>query len=159
MKKINRSHILALLAVLLAATCALSVIAPMRFDGQRQEREREVKRRLVKIRHAEEQYRKAHSVYAEDFKLLVESGLLADSLQYIPYTEGKRFELTTSTVTSKSGRDVPTMECGATYNDYLNGLDGNSVANLIEEANNAGRYPGLKIGDITTANDNAGNWE
>ena len=44
-------------------------------------------------------------------------------------------------------------------NQHLSGLDENSIANLIEEANNAGRYPGLKIGDITTPNDNAGNWE
>ena len=51
------------------------------------------------------------------------------------------------------------MECYAGYDDYLSGLDAGSIANLTEEANNAGRYPGLKIGDITTPNDNAGNWE
>jgi len=159
MMKINRSHILLLLACVLCVTCALSVLAPMRFDGQRQVREQAVKERLMKIRHAEEKYRKAHGEYAGDFKSLVEGGFLADSLQYIPYSENKKFDLTTTTITGKSGRNVPAMECGATYNNYLSGLDENSISNLIEAANNAGRYPGLKIGDTTTANDNAGNWE
>ena len=37
------------------------------------------------------------------------------------------------------------MECGAQYQQYLKGLNENSVANLIEEANNTGQYPGVKI--------------
>lgn len=159
MKKISDSWVLALLAAALCVVCVLSVYTPIRFDSQQEERSRAVKQRLVQIRNAEEKYRRAHGVYAGDFPTLVSSGLLADSLQYIPYTEGLRFDLTATTVTGKSGRDVPLMECGAKFNDYLAGLDENRIANLIEEANNAGRYPGLKIGDISTPNDNAGNWE
>ncbi len=59
----------------------------------------------------------------------------------------------------KSGRQVPVMQCGATYDQYLKGLDGNAVANLTEKANMSGRFPGLMIGDITQPNENAGNWE
>lgn len=159
MIKINNNHLLAFLAAALAAVCVMSICSPLRFDKERDAREQAVKERLVKIRHAEERYRKANGVYAGDFSLLTGSGFLADSLQYIPFTDNKRFDLTATTLTGKSGRQVPLMECGAKYNDYLSGLDENSTANLIEEANNAGRYPGLKIGDITTPNDNAGNWE
>lgn len=159
MKKISNNYILALLAVALGVVCFMSIYTPMRFDEQRDVRERAVKQRLIKIRYAEEKYRKANGVYAEDFAELVKCGLLADSLQYIPYADGVRFELVTTTVLGKSGRQMPLMECGAKYNDYLDGLDENSVANLIEVANNSGRYPGLKIGDIITPNDNAGNWE
>lgn len=159
MKDKYKNGLLALLAVLLAFTCTLSVCSPMRFDEKRAERERAVKERLLKIRHAQELYRKSNGVYAADFRLLIGSGLMADSLRIIPYSENKQFDLITTTLEGKSGRSVPLMECGAKYNDYLNGLDENSIANLIEEANNAGRYPGLKIGDITTPNDNAGNWE
>ena len=54
---------------------------------------------------------------------------------------------------------MPLMECGAQYQQYLNGLDENSIANLVEAANEAGLYPGLKIGDLITPNNNAGNWE
>lgn len=159
MRKVNSNYILVLLAALLCVVCFMSVYSPMRFDGQQEVRERAVKERLLKIRSAEEKYRKLHGCYAGDFAALVNSGLLADSLRYIPFAEKRVFDLTSTTVTGKSGRVVPLMECGAKYNDYLDGLDENSIANLIEQANNAGRYPGLKIGDISSPTDNAGNWE
>ncbi|MDO4161097.1 MAG: hypothetical protein Q4D41_11625 [Prevotellaceae bacterium] len=159
MKKVNNNHILGVLVIALIAICIMSVSSPIRFEKQQSIRERAVKERLIKIRYAEEKYRKANGIYTGDFSVLVNSGLLADSLQYIPYTEKKRFDLVATNQIGKSGRNVPLMECGAKYNDYLSGLDKNSISNLIEEANNAGRYPGLKIGDITTPNDNAGNWE
>ena len=144
MIKISNNHILALIAAILAITCVMSVCSPIRFERQQAGREQAVKERLVKIRYAD---------------ILVREGYLADSLQYIPFAGKKKFDLTATTQISKSGRQIPLMECGAMYNDYLSGLAENSIANLIEEANNAGRYPGLKIGDITTPNDNAGNWE
>ena len=159
MVKISRNYILGVLAAALAVVCALSIYAPIRFDRLRAEREQAVKQRLVKIRYAEERYRKANGTYTDDFGELVKHGYLADSLQYIPFTEGKKFDIAVNTQIGKSGRQIPLMECGAGYEDYLEGLDGNSISNLIEEANNAGRYPGLKIGDLITPNDNAGNWE
>ncbi len=159
MAMIRRKHILGLLAVLLALACVASIYSPIRFDNERDVRELAVKRRLVGIRQAEERYRKAHGTYASDFKQLVAGGYLADSLRLIPFSEGKEFSLTVTTQIGKSGRTIPLMECGAMYADYLSGLDENSISNLIEEANEAGKYPGLKIGDITTPNDNAGNWE
>ena len=58
----------------------------------------------------------------------------------------------------KSGKQIPLMECSAAYEDYLDGLDEEAIMNVTEEANYAGRFPGLKIGDITKDNDNAGNW-
>jgi hypothetical protein len=51
------------------------------------------------------------------------------------------------------------MECGARYDEYLQGLDADEVSNLTDEAMGAGRFPGLKIGDLETPNNNAGNWE
>lgn len=159
MKKISNNIILAVLAAALCAVCFMSVYTPMRFDSQQEVRGRAVKERLVKIRQAEERYRRQHGVYAGDFATLIGGGFMSDSLQYIPYSDKRRFDLAATTVTGRSGRQTPLMECGAKFNDYLGGLDENSIANLIEEANNAGRYPGLKIGDISTPNDNAGNWE
>lgn len=158
-KKISNNLILGILAATLAVTCGLSVYSPIRFDRQKKIREQAVKERLIKIRYAEEKYRKDNGEYAGDFTKLIKGGYLADSLQYIPFTENKQFTLSTNVLTGKSGRQIPLMECTAGYEEYLSGLNGNSISNLIEEANNAGRYPGLKIGDVTTPNDNAGNWE
>lgn len=159
MKKFNHIYMLMVLSALLLIVCCMSIYSPLRFQQQQEEREAAVKHRLIQIRHAEELYRKSKGTYAGTFHELTVHGLLADSLQYVPYTDGKRFDLAVSMHLGESGRQVPLMECGALYSDYLQGLDENSVANLIEEANNTGRYPGLKIGDLTTPNDNAGNWE
>lgn len=146
-------------AAILGVACIMSVNAPLRFDRERSERETAVKRRLVQIRHAEERYRQKHGAYAADLRTLVNGGYLADSLQYVPHSGGQRFDIAVSIHTTPSGRTMPTMECGAEYSAYLKGLDGNAVANLTATAENAGRYPGLRIGNITTPNDNRGNWE
>ena len=86
-------------------------------------------------------------------------GFVADSIQYIPYSNGKVFELEKSVVTNKSGVVQNVMECRATYDDYLQGLRSREVSNLKDMAEKTERYPGLKIGDLYTANNNAGNWE
>ena len=93
-----------------------------------------------------------------DFQTLIKGKYLQESLQYIPYSDGKKFTLSATTIVSKSGKQIPLMECGASYEDFLNGLDENAVQELIDNAMISGAYPGLKIGDITTDNNNAGNW-
>lgn len=143
----------------LAAMCCISVMSPIRFENEQAKREAAVKQRLLKIRTAEERYKAKAGTYTGSFKELVGKGFLADSLQYIPYSEGRKFELSATTQISKSGRTVPLMECGAPYEAYLEGLDQEAIAGLVEKANDSGGYPGLKIGDITQAGDIAGNWE
>lgn len=157
--KLNNSFLLLCSVIVLALLCFLSIDSPMRFDRQRAGREGEVKSRLIKIRMAEEQYRARNGRYAGNFDTLVRIGLLADSLRYIPYTDKKQFTLHASSMVGKSGQQIPLMECGALYVQYLQGLDKNSVSNIVDEANATGRYPGLKIGDLETPNNNAGNWE
>lgn len=157
MKKINA--ILSVVVVVLLVLCVMSVYAPIRFDRQRQQREAAVRQRLMVIRAAAERFRRDHAVYTGSLRALVDSGYMADSVQFVPYSGGKRFRLAASTVTTRSGRTVPVMECSATYDEYLRGLDANSVGNLVSAADASGRFPGLKIGDLETPNDNNGNWE
>lgn len=161
MKKLflKNNFLLTLCVLVLVVIAYLSVDAPMRFEREQARRETAVKQRLVKIRTAEEKYRLRKGVYTGDFAELTRMGLLADSLRFIPYSDHQTFALQATSIIGKTGKHIPLMECGASYEQYLEGLDHNSVANLIEEANNAGRYPGLRIGDITTPNNNIGNWE
>lgn len=139
---------LALCAVALAAVCVASILGPVRFGKERRLRERAVVVRLSAIRAAELNYLRNHGVYTADFGTLVGGGYLADSLQYVPFGGGRRFDLAATVQVSVSGRRLPLVECGATYDAYLDGLDANSVANLIEEANRSGRYAGIRMGDI-----------
>ena len=138
----------------------LSVMKPISFEKQQKERETAVKACLIKIRNAEEKYRQKTGVYTGDLSILIKTGLLKKEEQYIPYSEtGKKFTLQATVQLSKSGHQIPLMECGASYNDYLQGLNKDDISNITEQANTQGRYPGLRIGDITEPNDNAGNWE
>lgn len=156
----RRTNIILTICVLaLAVLCYLSVSAPIRFGREQAQREESVKHRLLQIRSAEERYRKTTGLYTESFDTLVAHGYMADSLRYIPYSGGQVFSLAVTVQVAKSGRTFPLMECAAPYNSYLDGLDATSVANLTEAANASGRYAGLKIGDIDTPTDNAGNWE
>lgn len=156
---LKNNYLLTACVLLLAVVCWMSIDAPVHFESERTQRETAVKERLVAIRQAEERYRARHGVYTADFATLVSSRLLADSVQYVPFADGHRFSLTATTTIGKSGQQIPLMECGATYDDYLSGLDRHAVAALTEEAHEAGRYPGLKIGDLSEANGNQGNWE
>lgn len=156
----NKTNFILLLCVaVLIAVCALSVSEPIRFQRETARREAAVKERLVAIRLAEEQYRKDVGAYSGSFDVLISKGYLKQGYQYIPFDGTEKFSLSATTQLSKSGKQMPLMECGAQYQQYLNGMDENSVANLIETANESGRYPGLKIGDLTQPNNNAGNWE
>ncbi|MCH4146919.1 MAG: hypothetical protein LKG25_01690 [Prevotella sp.] len=157
--KIKINYILSLAVILLVILCILSVCSPMRFQKEQDKRETAVKGYLVKIRFAEEQYLKKKGTYCNSLKALVDSGYMADSLQYIPFSGRKAFALSTTMMREKSGRQIPLMECSANMGDYLKGLDDNQVQNLINEANESGAFAGLKIGDTSTPNDNAGNWE
>lgn len=155
--KLNINYILAACAITLFALCLLSIWQPIHFDKEVAKREQAVKERLAKIRTAEEKYKLRHSTYTANWNLLTKEKLLDEAMQYIPGTN-KRFDLTVSMIVGKNGKQIPLMECGATYEDYLEGLNDDGIQQLTDKANYAGLYPGLKIGDITTDNNNAGNW-
>jgi hypothetical protein len=151
--------ILAVCVLALVLICIASVCAPIRFSHERKERETAVKESLIAIRQAEKKYLEKNGCYCGSFDELVRKGYLDKKTQYIPFSNNKKFELLVSSQIMRSGKQVPLIECGASYSDYLDGLDKNKISELTENADASGIYPGLKFGDITTFNDNAGNWE
>ena len=144
-------------ALVLTVVCVLSVARPLRFNSQRQEREQLVKERLTDIREAQERFFARHGRYAARWHELTDSGYLKQGAQQIPYSEGEEFELSLSVTADATQR--PLMQCAALYQQYLKGLDSTAIAAATEQAVNEGLYPGLKIGDLTSDNGNAGNWE
>jgi len=90
-------------------------------------------------------------------------GFEADSLRYIPFSQGDTFELVACPNTTRSGSIIQVMECNAPDSSFLKGMGkaGNRlIYNRNEEANAKGAYAGLKIGDAgNNWNNNAGNWE
>jgi len=90
-------------------------------------------------------------------------GFVADSMRYIPFSQGDTFELIACPNTTRSGTIIQVMECNAPDSSFLKGM-GKAGQRLIynrnEEANAKGAYAGLKIGDAgNNWNNNAGNWE
>ncbi|MBP5278211.1 MAG: hypothetical protein J6Z18_06980 [Prevotella sp.] len=157
-KHIN-NIILALTALLLALVCMSIVLAPIRFSKEREQREQAVKSSLTAIRQAQEKYCKNYGEYAHSFAKLIQEGLLPDTLQYVPYAGHERFKMATGMFQTKSGKQIPLMECSVDYKTFLKGLSKSEIRRITEEALRAGKFPGMKIGDLTTPNDNAGNWE
>ena len=77
-----------------------------------------------------------------------------DTLRYVPFTNKAEFEMDTAQVTA-SGLPVKVFEAKVLNTVLLHGLD----ERLIATFNDGKDYPGLKVGSLTEANNNAGNWE
>lgn len=86
-------------------------------------------------------------------------GINPDSLCFVPFTDGAKFEMAASSITTSSGLVIPVFEARVANRVYLKGLDNQERINLDDMAEQLGRYPGLKVGSIEEANNNAGNWE
>ncbi len=163
---------LVLCVVLLACLCYVSIRVPVRFDEARRQREAAVKARLVDIRRAQAAYHERHGrrftacfdtliqfLRSDSMRVGGEGGSCPDSLRYIPYGRGIPFEMEVLDVTSPSGLTYCLLEVRAPASAYLQGLDRGEVAAWQERQEQLGRYAGLKIGDLESPNNNAGNWE
>ncbi len=81
-----------------------------------------------------------------------------NSLRTIPFSEGDTV-IMRSIVKQVSGVDVPLFEAQMPYWSLLKGMDRQQIVNLVSEREDTGRYPGLMVGSVDNANNNAGNWE
>jgi hypothetical protein len=79
------------------------------------------------------------------------------NLCYIPYTNNKvKFELEAAVAPN----GTPVVECRAAYEDFLDVKKyRQEIINLIKADVKKKRFPGVKFGDITKNNNEAGNWE
>lgn len=103
-------------------------------------------------------------VYRDSIKIAVKDTLLKrdnfviDSLSYIPFSGGAKFEVA-AVVKKVSGVDVPLFEAGALYDHLLLGLKRQLIVNLNADRGAMNKFAGLKVGSIESPNNNAGNWE
>ena len=102
---------------------------------------------------------KRDTSYVSVLSSIFPAGFNPDSLAFVPFAGGAKFELDTVTQSTKSGLPLPLFEARTPYTVYLNGLNHREIVNLCDEAKKTDKYPGLKVGDIVTPNNNAGNWE
>lgn len=90
---------------------------------------------------------------------LYPKGYEIDSLVFVPFGNGTKFEVATSVDTTKAGSPQYLFEVRTPYEVYLTGVNDQELKNLISDMKKMGRYCGLKVGDVEMPNNNAGNWE
>ena len=221
--------VLAAIALLLVYICYESVQGPVRFENEKNIRDKAVQARLLDIRKAQAEYSNTHDrQYTDNFDSLIyfvknqklplvfkkgvlsdaqlENGLTeakamaiinkakktgkydevkknglenfsrdttwvavidtifpkgfnADSLRYVPFGNGVQFQMDTLTQVARSGAPICLLEVKTPYEAYLGDLDKQEIINLKDQQAQLNKYCGLKIGDLETANNNAGNWE
>ena len=82
-----------------------------------------------------------------------------DSLRYVPFSNGKEFEMSITSDTSKTGVITHSFEAKTLFVNYLGaesengGLDKQEIINLLKDCDDRGRYRGMKV------DNNSGNWE
>lgn len=86
-------------------------------------------------------------------------GFNPDSLAFVPYGNGAKFEMAVRKDTTKSGAPLNLFQAQVSYDVYLKDLDKQQLINLKDTQEKLGKYCGLRVGDIEQPNNNAGNWE
>ena len=83
-----------------------------------------------------------------------------EQITIIPYSNGKQFELKVNNdYKTSQGIRVPLFEACAPFDSYLGDLNQQELVNLVDREEKLEHYAGLKVGDIYSPNNNAGNWE
>ncbi len=86
-------------------------------------------------------------------------GFNPDSLAFVPFGNGAKFEMAIRKDTMKSGAPLNLFQAQVAYDVYLSDLDAQLLKTLKETKVKLGKYAGLRVGDIEQPNNNAGNWE
>ncbi len=84
---------------------------------------------------------------------------VVEQLRYIPYGSGNEFILDAGALETESKVVVQVFEAKAPYTLFLGDLDKQELANLIDERVSIDKYPGIKVGSLEQATNDAGNWE
>lgn len=83
-----------------------------------------------------------------------------EKIKYVPVPDTiAEFHLASGVIATGSGIKVPVFEAKAHNNTILKDLDRQMVINLNDQRRTNQKYPGLKVGSLEEANNNAGNWE
>jgi len=81
-----------------------------------------------------------------------------DSLRYVPFTDGVKFNITSGELLTSSNLVVQVVEASCLYDDLLNGMDKQLVVNYKDERKKIVGFEGLKFGSMEEGT-LTGNWE
>jgi hypothetical protein len=82
-----------------------------------------------------------------------------DSLRFVPGLQGTEFSMSAGKVMTASLVEVNVFEASVLNDVFLHDLDRQLVVNYNDQRTKINGFPGMKVGDVRTPNNNAGNWE
>ena len=189
---------LTVIIVVLGYLVVESIMGPVRFQRDLDQRRRVVVDRLKDLRSIQLTYRSLYNVYFSDFdtmlhflknekipvvkiipdpadttftrtivdtiafvnaadSLLKHARYPTDSLPYIPFSGGKRFELDAGRI-ERGGVMVNVFEARAHLNTFMAGMNEQMLRNMVASQEQINNYPGLRVGSMTEPSTD-GNWE
>ncbi|MFI3297571.1 MAG: hypothetical protein R3Y59_08095 [bacterium] len=83
----------------------------------------------------------------------------ATKLRYIPFSNNEEIIMDADTIRTESKVLIPVFEAKAPYKAFLADQDQQELINLIDRRKSIDKYPGIKVGSIESATNDAGNWE
>ncbi|KAB2871561.1 MAG: hypothetical protein F9K37_02975 [Bacteroidales bacterium] len=102
-------------------------------------------------------------VYRDTIKVAVRDSLFknyaVDSLRFVPFSGGIQFEMAAGELETGSKVKVKVFECKAHNDVILKGLNRQEIININDLQKKLEKYPGLQVGSMIEATNNAGNWE
>ncbi len=90
---------------------------------------------------------------------LLKNYRMIDSLRYVPYTGGDTFTIGSGVIETGARVDVQVFEAAVPDSVLLDGLNPQLIINFSERREKMTGYPGLRVGSLTEATNDAGNWE
>jgi hypothetical protein len=99
------------------------------------------------------------TVYISVLDSIFSPGYCIDSLKYVPFTDGIEFNLGVGEILTGSNVKVKVFEASVINDIFLKGLDEQLIINLNDKKAQFHNFPGLKVGSLIEATNNAGNWE
>ena len=84
-----------------------------------------------------------------------------DSIRYVPFSDGKTFEMGAGNVKAGNAGNVivNVFEAKVLFEELMKGMDEQLLYNFITEKTKRTGYAGLRVGSLDEATNNAGNWE
>ncbi len=102
---------------------------------------------------------KKSSVYKPVLDSLFSKNYPVEELGKIPYTDNSDFIMAAGEVETGSQVQVKVFEAYALYDTLFHGMDRQEVINYKDERYKIIEFDGVKVGSLTEATNNAGNWE
>jgi hypothetical protein len=97
--------------------------------------------------------------YTSVLDSIFDKGFPVDSLRYVPFCEDTQFELGAASIQTGSMVMVEVFEASVLNNIFLKGLDKQLIINYNALRERITGFPGMRVGNLTEPNNNAGNWE